>query len=243
MERQTAEQITAVAQEPQTEEKYEITALGWLLLALAALAIGFILYLSSSKSETVGQSHTMTAPIAAAPAATLSASAPASPITVASTTVPAPQPDKEKIIVDLKAELEKERKSRTTQASASKALAEELQRRISEFEERLKNLNARIAALPTTTAPAPRAAVITSSQDLQKAVTSAKASAVDVTRLPIDFVTPQSSGISGFAKDGVNVGNQRIALGQKLPSGETVIAVDPETRTVVTEKRILNVTN
>ncbi|MNH48114.1 hypothetical protein D3C79_1117130 [compost metagenome] len=56
-------------------------------------------------------------------------------------------------------------------------------------------------------------------------------------------MTAEKSGISAFDKESVVIAGARHAVGHRLPSGELLVAVDPQSRTVVTDKRIVNVPN
>lgn len=128
---------------------------------------------------------------------------------------------------------------------AWKAAFDEQARRIAEIEKALQSLDAAISAIPkTTVAPVkPKEEAAAASHMIRKNVEETKALRVDVSALPIEFVNSEKSGISSFAKGSVTIGGQSTHVGSKLPSGEILIAVDPESRTVVTDKRIVTVAN
>jgi len=225
--------------------KYEITALGWLLIALVGVTIGFGAYTGSGSLIGMVSGKTSAHAADRQPARVTHAPVPAAVAKASATLGVAVAPaDKDQVTASLRADLEQERKNHLVQAGASKAVADELQRRLAEFDGRLKSLVDRMAALPAASSQSARAAVVASAQEVQKSVNAAKAhAAIDLSSLPIDFVTSQSSGISGFDRDGIVVAGRKLGVGHKLQSGEAIVAIDAESRTVVTEKRILNVTN
>ncbi len=126
---------------------------------------------------------------------------------------------------------------------AWKAAFDEQSKRLADAEKALQDLDALIAAIPKNAPVKPKEDAAAASHVVRKNLEAAKAIRVDVSALPIEFVTAEKSGISAFGKGTVSIGGEAMRVGSKLPSGEVLIAVDPESRTVVTDKRIVTVTN
>jgi len=126
---------------------------------------------------------------------------------------------------------------------AWKAAFDEQGRRLADAEKALQDLDALIAAIPKNVSVKPKEEAVGVSHVVRKNLEAAKAIRVDISALPIEFVTAEKSGISAFGKGAVSIGGESIRIGSKLPSGEVLVAVDPESRTVVTDKRIVTVTN
>ena len=220
-----------------TAGRYELTVGGKLLLAAAAIvAIGLAVY---------GLKEHVRLPVSGGAPATVSASAPSA--------VPATEraPGTESAVskrdrpaeFDYAAELARERQTRVVLQAAWKAAFDSQDKRLSEMEKGLQELDQQVAAAGRPMPLKAKEEVSAGSHVLRKGADVAKVAKVDLSAMPIEFVTPEKSGISAFSKGGVTIGGERHAVGGKLPSGETLVAVDPESRTVVTDKRIVNVTN
>ncbi|BDB30484.1 hypothetical protein Tamer19_42540 [Cupriavidus sp. TA19] len=129
----------------------------------------------------------------------------------------------------------------TVMLAALRATAEAQNVRLAEAERTLADLETLLASKATT--PKGKEEISVSTQAARKTVATAKAAKVDVSALPVDFMTVEKSGISVFDKESVVIAGARHAVGSRLPSGELLVAVDPQSRTVVTDKRIVNVPN
>ncbi|MDR6398012.1 hypothetical protein ACTOWA_00095 [Herbaspirillum seropedicae] len=147
-------------------------------------------------------------------------------------------------VAELQGQLDVAKRESSVLRSIANTVFQEQHRMIAEVEATVKSVGMRVAQLPVANqqqkiAKDEAAALV---QGMQKSVQAAKAKTVDISSLPIEFVTVQSSGIQAIYKDGLILNGQRVALGQKLPSGETLVGIDTEYRTVVTDRRILNIT-
>lgn len=147
-------------------------------------------------------------------------------------------------VAELQGQLDVAKRESGVLRSIANSVFQEQHRMIAEVEATVKTVGMRVAQLPVANqqqkmAKDEAAALV---QGVQKSVQAVKAKTVDISSLPIEFVTVQSSGIQAIYKDGLVLNGQRIALGQKLPSGETLVGIDTEYRTVVTDRRILNIT-
>ncbi|SPA23720.1 hypothetical protein CBM2633_U10064 [Cupriavidus taiwanensis] len=131
----------------------------------------------------------------------------------------------------------------TVMLAALRATAEAQNMRLAEAERTLADLETLLASLPKTTIQKGKEEISASSQAARKTVATGKAAKVDVSALPVEFMTAEKSGISAFDKESVVIAGARHAVGHRLPSGELLVAVDPQSRTVVTDKRIVNVPN
>lgn len=127
--------------------------------------------------------------------------------------------------------------------AALRATAEAQNVRLAEAERTLADLETLLTSLPKATTQKAKEEISTSMQAARKTVATAKATKVEVSALPVEFMTAEKSGISAFEKESVVIAGARHAVGARLPSGEVLVAVDPQSRTVVTDKRIVNVPN
>lgn len=132
---------------------------------------------------------------------------------------------------------------------AGRAVAEQNRQRITELDSIVQGLDEKLSALlaqkPSTVTRAARDDVSTAVKTVHANVAAVKeAATVDVSALPVEAVSAHALGIANLTKGAVSLaGGQQVAVGQALPSGETVVAVDPESRAIVTNRRIINVTN
>lgn len=126
---------------------------------------------------------------------------------------------------------------------AWRAAFDEQGKRLADAEKTLQDLDALIAAMPKNAPVKQREEAVATSHTVRRNIDATKAVRIDVSTLPIEFVTPEKSGINNFSRSSVSIGGDTMRVGMKLPSGEMLIAVDPESRTVVTDKRIVTVTN
>jgi hypothetical protein len=132
---------------------------------------------------------------------------------------------------------------------AGRAVAEQNRQRITELDSTMQGLDAKLSALlaqkPTTVTRAAREELSTAVKTVHANVAAAKeAATVDVAALPVEAVSAHAFGITSLTKGAVSLaGGQQVAVGQALRSGETVVAVDPESHAIVTNRRIINVTN
>ncbi|WP_133118042.1 hypothetical protein [Burkholderia ubonensis] len=144
--------------------------------------------------------------------------------------------------------LEKERRERAQQIVAWRAVSAASRERVAELEGVLQALNAKVDAIQKAPAAVPMRAARDEAADTariaRKSAEAAKAAvAIDVAALPIESVSAQAMNLTGFSRGVVVVGNQKLAVGQSLQQGESIIAIDPESRSIVTNRRIINVTN
>ncbi|AMR78572.1 hypothetical protein [Cupriavidus nantongensis] len=203
---------------------YEITASGKALLVALLFAIGIAGYLYTESNGWGSTEASAAVPReAAAPPPSIvglqSKEAPASPVH---------STGKEPTAVLL---------------AALRATTEAQSARLSEAERALNRLETQLESLPKATSPRAKEEAAVSAQTARKTVAEAKVSKVDVSALPVEFMTAEKSGISSFDSGSVVIAGTRHTVGAHLPSGELLVAVDPQTRTVVTDKRIVNVPN
>lgn len=159
----------------------------------------------------------------------------------------------------LSAELVRERRGREIQASAWRAAADANKQQLQAIADSLQSLEERVdviqkaVASTPTVSPQPaqvRAAregvaqVAAASRSVHQALDTARAAAnVDVTSLPLQSIPAQAMNITGFGNGVVQIGGQNLSVGQSLQKGETIVAVDPESHSIVTNQRIISVTN
>lgn len=115
--------------------------------------------------------------------------------------------------------------------------------RLAEAERALSKLETLLNNLPKATGQKSKDEVSASAQTARRTLAEAKVTKVDVGALPVEFMTAEKSGISSFDSGSVVISGTRHTVGKHLPSGELLVAVDPQSRTVVTDKRIVNVPN
>lgn len=144
--------------------------------------------------------------------------------------------------------LERERRERAQQIVAWRAVSAASRERVAELEGVLQALNAKVEAIQKASAAVPvrasRDEVADMARMARKSAEVAKAAAaIDVASLPIESVSAQAMNMTGFSRGEVVIGNQKLAVGQSLQQGESIVAIDPESRSIVTNRRIINVTN
>ncbi|RDU98764.1 hypothetical protein [Trinickia dinghuensis] len=145
--------------------------------------------------------------------------------------------------------LQQERAQRSTQAAAWRSVADTSRQQIAALSSQLQAVESKIDALEKA-ASASRAShevvadVAASARAVRPALDAAKSTAqVDVASLPVETISAQSLNLTGLGNGVIQIGNQKLAVGQALAPGETIVAVDPVSRSIVTNRRILNVTN
>lgn len=143
-------------------------------------------------------------------------------------------------------ELSRERHERAVQVAAWRAVSEASRQQLADLTSAMQSLDAKVDAIqkmPTPPRPT-RDEVAEGAKAVHRAADAAKATAsIDVASLPIETVTAQAMNLTGFGKGVVGIGNQKLSVGQSLQQGETIVAIDPESRSIVTTRRIINVTN
>lgn len=156
-------------------------------------------------------------------------------------------------------ELVRERRAREIQASAWRAAADTNKQQLQAIADSLQSLEERVdviqKAVASTPAASPQPAqvraaregvaqVVAASRSVHQALDTARAAAnVDVASLPLQSIPAQAMNITGFGNGVVQIGGQNLSVGQSLQKGETIVAVDPESRSIVTNQRIISVTN
>lgn len=219
-------------------ERYELTAVAKACLWLALMAlVGLLAYQFRPQHRTVSADSPNSVPPSATAAAT--------PATEKQTLQPATSPSTAQAETKHEVAVKADRSAQMNTALqvAWKAAFDEQGKRLADAEKALQDLDALIAAIPKNAPVKPKEDAVAASHAVRKNLEAAKAIRVDVSALPIEFVTAEKSGISAFGKGAVSIGGEAMRVGSKLPSGEVLIAVDPESRTVVTDKRIVTVTN
>ncbi|HGO6128512.1 TPA: hypothetical protein ACK3RK_007097 [Burkholderia cepacia] len=213
--------------------KVEMTPLGKLVIALVAIGVGFAAWTYYQGQEgrphgVVGTNRPAMQPVAHEAAR--------------SSQTPTGALSSEQVLHVL----EKERRDRAIQVAAWRAVAESSRQQVADLASAMEALDAKVAAIQKMPAP-PRPAreeVAEGARAVHKAADAAKATAsIDVASLPIETVTAQAMGLNGFGKGVVGIGGQKLSVGQSLQQGETIVAIDPESRSIVTNRRIINVTN
>ncbi len=203
---------------------YEITASGKALLVgfLCAIGIAGYLYTESNGRESTDASAAIQRRAAASPAPTVGLQSKEASASAAHATA------KESTVVLL---------------AALRATTEAQNIRLAEAERALSHLGNLLESLPKATSQKSKEEASVSAQTARKTVAEARVNKVDVSTLPVEFMTAEKSGISSFDSGSVVISGARHTVGKQLPSGELLVAVDPQSRTVVTDKRIVNVPN
>ncbi|WP_157649435.1 hypothetical protein [Burkholderia ubonensis] len=213
--------------------KVEITPLGKLVMTLIAigLAFGGWAYYQAQEGRPHGDAGVSQTAIQ------LVARAPARPAQASTGT-----PSSDQALHAL----EKERHERAVQVAAWRAVSDSSRQQLADLASAMEALDAKVGAIQKMPAP-PRPAkdeVAEGAKAVHKAADAAKAAAsIDVASLPIETVTAQAMGLTGFGKGVVGIGGQKLSVGQSMQQGETIVAIDPESRSIVTNRRIINVTN
>lgn len=153
-------------------------------------------------------------------------------------------------------QLLRERRDRAIQASAWRAVAETTRQQIAEIEGGLQDLDARVDAIqktaiapaePTRPVHAPRdvaAQAAAASKSLHQELGATRAAVgVDISSLPVESDSAQALNVTGFGNGVVEIGGHGLAVGQEYQKGETVVAIDAGSHSIVTSRRIINVTN
>ncbi|MBR8085551.1 hypothetical protein KDX23_22715 [Burkholderia vietnamiensis] len=213
--------------------KVEMTALGKLVMTLVAIGLAFAGWTyyqgqASRPHEAAGANH---------PAVPSVARATARPAQ-ASTGVPSSD--------QVLQVLEKERHDHAVQVAAWRAVSESSRQQLADLAAAMEVLDAKVGAIQKMPAPSRPAKdeVAEGAKAIHKAADAAKATAsIDVASLPIETVQAQAMGLTGFGKGVVGIGGQKLSVGQSLQQGETIVAIDPESKSIVTNRRIINVTN
>jgi hypothetical protein len=242
----------AIGREEQGET-IAMTPLGKLLIVLALLGGGILAWKfgPSFVHARVNSVHARTAPQASPVSQKLPV--PAVPVVPA---VPA-LPDlsaRSQTIQSVRASAGQTQRDHLVQITvAARAVAEQNRQRIAELDASMHELDDKLSELQAHKATsvsravsrAPREEAAASAKTLHANVAAVKeAATVDVAALPVETVSAQSIGITNLTKGTVSLTDgQHVAVGQALRSGETVIAVDPESHAIVTNRRIINVTN
>ncbi|MGN6232426.1 MAG: hypothetical protein ACTHNZ_14855 [Trinickia sp.] len=148
--------------------------------------------------------------------------------------------------------LQQERAVHGAQAAAWRSVADTSRLQIAALASQLQAVESKITAMEKV-APAAAAAhvpheavadVASSARAVHSALDVAKSTAqVDVGSLPVEAVSAQSLNLTGLGNGVIQLGTQKLAVGQALTPGETIVAVDPVSRSIVTNRRILNVAN
>ncbi|NRF83768.1 hypothetical protein HQ619_07480 [Burkholderia gladioli] len=213
--------------------KVEMTPLGKLVMVLIAIGVAFVGW-TYYQGQSIGAHGSAIGGHPAARPVTHAMPRP-SPASAASPTVD-----------QVSQELSRERHERAVQIAAWRAVSEAGRQQLADLTAVMQTLDARVDAIqrmPTPPRPA-RDEVAEGARAVHKAADAAKATAsVDVASLPIETVTAQAMNLVGFGKGVVGIGNQKLSVGQSLQQGETIVAIDPESRSIVTNRRIINVTN
>lgn len=146
----------------------------------------------------------------------------------------------------------KERVDHNVQTAAWRTVNDANRQQLANLTASLQALEAKVGALQRASQATPAARVqreavaeaAASAKNLSKAADTAKAATdVDVGSLPVESVSAQALGVGSFGNGVVEIGGQKLAAGQLFQAGETIVAIDPVSRSIVTNRRILNVTN
>lgn len=212
--------------------KVEMTPLGKLVMVLIAIGVAFAGWTYYQGQATGAHASAINGHPAAQP---VTHAVPRLPASAA-----APTADQ------VSQELSRERHERAVQIAAWRAVSEAGRQQLADLTSAMQTLDAKVDAIqkmPTPPRPA-RDEVAEGAKAVHKAADAAKATAsIDVASLPIETVTAQAMNLTGFGKGVVGIGNQKLSVGQSLQQGETIVAIDPESRSIVTNRRIINVTN
>ncbi|WP_144153379.1 hypothetical protein [Paraburkholderia sp. BCC1885] len=219
--------------------RVELTPSGWLAIALA---IG-----GAAVSAWVGYQHFAAAVPVRSPQVAVTAAQPQSVAQAGSAATGMPS------VALLTQALARERRERDIQNVAWRALNELSKQQIASLRSDLQALDGRIDVLGKTPPPAPAPAragrsgvadVASGARALHAALDAAKASTdIDVASLPVETSSAQTLNVTGFGNGVVEIGDQKLTVGQPYQPGETIVAVDPVSRSIVTTRRIINVTN
>jgi hypothetical protein len=153
-------------------------------------------------------------------------------------------------VAQLTQALVKERREHEIQIAAWRAMNEFTRQQIASLRLNLQGLDEKIDAIQKMPPPAVHAVhpgiadATSSAKALHTTLDTAKAMAdIDVTSLPVETVSAQSLNVTGFGNGVVQIGDQKLTVGQAYQPGETIVAVDPDSRSIVTNRRIINVSN
>lgn len=239
----------------QSAGRFEMTSSGWIVVLAILGGLGYGGYVAWQHNFTrlgrttaeSAESTLVTRPLVPdTPARTLSGAA---GIPAAQSSTPSP--------AQLTDELLRERRDRAIQAAAWRAVADTTRQQIAAIDGSLQDLDARIAAIqkvpPTAVAEAAKhtnaarddaAQAAASSKSLHQSLDTARAAAgVDISSLPVESDSAQALNVTGFGNGVVEMGGRSLTVGHEYQNGETVIAIDPGSHSIVTNRRIINITN
>lgn len=220
--------------------RVELTVTGWLVivLAIAGMTIGACGAYQHYASASAAPAHLP--PVAQHQPLLLQESA----------TQAGPSGASMPSVAQLTQALVKERREHEIQIAAWRAMNELTRQQIASLHSNLQALDDKIDALQKMPPPAVRAVhpgvtdATSSARTLHTTLDAAKAMTdVDVTSLPVETVSAQSLNVTGFGNGVVQIGDQKLTVGQAYQPGETIVAVDPDSRSIVTNRRIINVSN
>lgn len=223
----------------------ELTAAGRLLIVAAIAAVAFGCWLAYQRYDDVDKAPkgpTRPSVMHSSPNAAANAGSGSSGADMGSES-PASK------LARLTDTLQQERAVHSAQETAWRAVADTSRQQLVALSSRLQAVESKIAGFErdVPAARAPREAVAemaANARAVRAALASAKSTAqVDVASLPVETVSAQSLNLTGLGNGVVQLGTQKLAVGQALTPGETIVAVDPLSRSIVTDRRILNVTN
>jgi predicted negative regulator of RcsB-dependent stress response len=214
-------------------QRVEVTSLGWLLIIIvmiAAIVFGWGAY-QHHESAVLSPAGRASLPVQPHPEQKI-------------VTQAQPQAPSAMSVAQQSADLLNERREHVVQFAASRAVGEVEKQQLADLNAGLQALDAKIDAMSKAPAQPRRDNPAEVSKNLHKALDTAKATAaIDVESLPIETVTPQALNVSGFGEGVVEIGGQKLTAGQSLQQGETIVAIDAKSKSIVTNRRILNVTN
>lgn len=219
------------------ERRVELTASGWLvvIVAIAGASIG-----AWAAYQHYGSAASARFPQAAQheQAAQQQGSAPQT--APAGTSVPS--------VTQVTQVLVKERREHEIQIAAWRALNDVTKRQIASLQSSLQALDDRIDAVQKTSPPRAVHAGVTDAASSARALhttldTTKAMTDIDVASLPVETVSAQTLNVMGFGNGVVEIGNQKLTVGQFYQPGETIVAIDPVSRSIVTNRRIINVSN
>jgi hypothetical protein len=218
-----------------------MTPLGFLVLVLVLLGAGYGSWRYISPTAFVAAPPVAQAARAQPAALPRSDRAPQAAAASESSTHPAKQAEQES-----RARISKAQSDQSIQNAVSRALSAQAREQIADLDANVRALEDVVKGLPKTQEPSVRAArtnALDTAKMLHKKADDATATeSVDVTTLPIETDSAASLNVTGFSKGGVVIGTQRLSVGQQISQGEVIVAIDPESHSIVTSRRIINVT-
>ncbi|PMS14636.1 hypothetical protein C0Z18_30790 [Trinickia dabaoshanensis] len=236
----TLQSAGAVDGGPSGTSGVELTAAGRLLVVAAIAAAAFCGWLAYQRYDAAKAS--------VAPATRASA-AHATPVAPNSSATSGTNESTASKVAQLTEALQQERSLYGVRAGAWRSIADTSRQQIAALTSQLQAVESKIATLEKAAAVArvPHEAVsdvAASARAVHSALDAAKSTAqVDVASLPVENISAQSLNVTGLGNGVIQIGTRKLAVGQALTPGETIVAVDPVSRSIVTDRRILNVTN